>query len=355
MHDTATQSPSCNMTRMTALGAPWWNDSCDPSHLAEAVERGAVGATSNPVIVSSVVSEDPDRWLPVIDTLIGDYPTETEEQIAWRLIAEIGRIAAKVLEPVYQRTEGRAGYLCLQVNPRFHPSPDAMVAHGRELAAVAPNIAIKVPATQAGIEAVERLTAHSVAVNVTVSFTVSQAVAAAQAIERGLEKADNPEAIVPYVTLMEGRIDDHLKRVREAQGVDVDSEVLEWAGVAIFKKTAGLFREKGFRSTLLAAAYRNTQQWSQIIGQDVLQSIPYKTWKGYAQADIEPTLTLDEPIDPAILDTLQSKFEDFNKAYDEGGLAVEAFTGFGPSVHTLNQFITGYEALLAVVRQRMLV
>ena len=89
---------------MTELGAAWWNDSCDPDHLAEAVLQGASGATSNPVIVETVVSSTQDRWLPVIKELSANHPGESSEQITWRLISEMGWQAADVLRPVFEQS-----------------------------------------------------------------------------------------------------------------------------------------------------------------------------------------------------------------------------------------------------------
>ena len=111
---------------------------------------------------------------------------DTEVEIAWKMIARIGRIAAAILKPVHERMDGAAGYLSLQVNPTYYPDAKRMVEHGVSLRSVADNVAIKIPCTAAGLVAVEELTRRGVPVNVTVSFSVPQAVAAAEAIERGL-------------------------------------------------------------------------------------------------------------------------------------------------------------------------
>ena len=343
-----------NMTRMGALGAHWWNDSCDPAELADALEHGAVGATSNPVIVGTAVKSDPDRWLPEVDALIARNPTDTEIEIAWKLIAQIGEIAAGILKPVHERTAGAAGYLCLQVNPTLYPDAARMVEHGLSLASVAENVAIKIPCTAAGLMAVEELTRRGVAVNVTVSFSVPQAVAAAEAIERGLRDARSPGSIHPYVTVMRGRIDDHLKRVRDAEGIEMDPEALEWAGIAVFKRAAQIFDETGFQATLLGAAFRNTMQWSETIGPNVLQTIPYQNWKEFDAAEIDVRPSLAEPVDASHLNAL-NQIEDFRRAYEPDGMTPDEFAGFGPSIHTLNQFIDGYYDLLGIVRGRMLV
>lgn len=343
-----------NMKRMTALGADWWNDSCDIRELTDAVQTGAVGATSNPVIVATAVKQDPDRWIPVIKDLIRDNPTGSEEDIAWKLIARVGVDASKILLPVFKETKGVKGHLCLQVNPKYYRSAQRMLVHGKELAALAPNIAIKAPATEAGIQAVEEMTAAGVRVNVTVSFTVAQAIAAAEAIERGLKRARDPDSIHPYITIMVGRVDDQLKRTQAAKALAIDPGSLEWGGVAVFKRAAEVFRERGYKGTLLAAAYRNQIQWSEIIGPDVLQSIPYDWWRQYNDSDEVPRLSLVEPMKERIMSDLL-KFDDFKQAYYEDGMKPADFVHYGASIHTINQFIEGYEGLLKIVRGLMLV
>jgi transaldolase len=356
---TATAAAARTKMRLTTeLGADFWNDSCAPNELGEAVENGATGATSNPVIVYTAIKSDGMTWMPVLDQLIRDVPTATEEDLAWTLIEAIGAKAAAILRPVYEATGGRKGFLSMQINPKLYRDPKRMVEHGRTLAKVAPNVAIKCPCTKAGIEAAEELVADGINVNATVSFTVSQALAAAEAFERGMERAKKKgvdmERLHPYATLMVGRIDDLLQRVLAKGGVTIDPGYLHWAGVAVFKKTREVFKRKGYRATPLAAAYRHHMHWSELIGPGVVLSMPYAWWKQFEASDVEVTATLDRPVEPRIVEALYRKFPDFRRAYDEGGLAPDEFARYGASIHTLNQFIGGYHDLLALVRERML-
>ncbi|OGR03021.1 MAG: transaldolase [Deltaproteobacteria bacterium RIFOXYA12_FULL_61_11] len=341
-----------------ALGVDFWNDSCDLQELSEAVAAGAVGATSNPVIVASVVERRPELWLPVLDGLLAAHTCLTEDDVAWLLVEEGGRRAAEILLPVYERTRGRKGRLSLQVNPKLFPDAQAMLAHALELRDLAPNLAIKVPAVPAGLRALEELTARGVSVNATVSFTLAQTIACAEAIEAGLRRAEDhgldPSTIAPHVTLMVGRIDDHLRRVTAAQGVLLDPGVLDWAGVAIFKRAYTLFRERGYRATLLAAAYRCHLHWSQLIGEGLVLSIPYDWWQRFDHSTFELRRSIEEPVPAKILVQLQRELPDFIRAYEPEGLAPADFLGFGPSRHTLLQFLEGYQNLVGLVRRRML-
>jgi transaldolase len=329
--------PATKMRLTTQRGADFWNDSCAASELAEAVQNGATGATSNPVIVFSAVKADQATWIPVLDGLVAERPEADEEDLAWALIEAVGAKAAALLEPVHRETRGAKGFLSMQVNPKLYRSARRMAAHGRRLAAVAPNVAVKVPATTAGIAAGAELVAAGINVNATVSFTVAQALYAAEAFEAAMGRAAAAGAdmtrLHPYVTLMLGRLDDHLQRVMARDAVSIEPGFLNWAGVAVFKKTRRLFAERGYRSTLLGAAYRHHLHWSELVGPGVILSMPYAWWKQFEASDIEVTASLDRPVD---------------------GMPPAAFERYGATLHTLNQFIGGYHDLLALVRERML-
>jgi transaldolase len=346
------------MQQTSALGIDFWNDSCALNELGEAVANGAVGATSNPVIVSAAVNGDKARWLPVLDGLLREHPSDTEDDAAWRLIGAVVKEASALLAPVFEATGGRKGYLCAQVSPKLYRSTERMIEHGTTLAALAPNVAIKCPLTQEGIAAMEELTARGININATVSFTVPQAIAIAEALERGIDRALRsgiaPERLHPYVTIMVGRLDDHMKRVVEKHGIAIDSKHLDWAGIAVFKKARRIFVERKFRSTLLAAAYRHSMHWSALIGEGVIQSIPYNWWKQFEASDITPRKTLGEPLDTRVVEELYEKIPDFRRAYDERGLTADEFASYGASVHTLRQFLSGYQQLVELVRDRML-
>ena len=237
------------MQQTSELGSDWWNDSNDHDELQHAVNEGAVGATSNPVITCAAVKNHPDIWLPVIDKMIESNSTGSEDDILWNLIDEVGKKAANILQPVYEKTHGQKGKLSLQVNPKFYRNSDLMFKQGKYLASLAPNIAVKCPALPAGIVALEKLTANGICINATVSFTVPQAVQVAEAIERGLDQAEqdgkNIEKLTPYVTIMVGRIDDHLKRIKQSKNIDVDPEIIDWASIAVFKNAYKIFQKRG--------------------------------------------------------------------------------------------------------------
>src|SRR5207249_3191491 len=247
-----------------------WNDSADIGELKYAIENGAVGATCNPVIALGILKKEMTVWRPRIQQLMRELPGATEDQVGWKLIEEVSVRAAKLLEPAFAAHAGRNGRLSIQTDPRLYRDAGAIVEQAVRFDALAPNMIVKIPATKAGITAIEEATSRGISINATVSFTLPQCLAVAEAVERGLRRREaegkDIKAMGPVCTIMVGRLDDWLKVVLDRRDITVDPGILEWAGVAVFKKAYGMFRERGYRLRLLSAAFRNHMHWSELIG-----------------------------------------------------------------------------------------
>jgi transaldolase len=350
------KSPLHQMTQTTPTCL--WNDSADIDELTYAIDNGAVGATCNPVIAVTVLKKDMSAWRPRIEELLRDHPHATEDQIGWTLVQELSVRAAKLLEQIFQEHRGRNGRLSIQTDPRLYRDTDAIVENALALNELAANMIVKIPATRAGIPAIEEATYRGVSINATVSFSLPQCIAVAEAVERGLRRREaegkDIESMGPVCTIMVGRLDDWLKVQMEKYGIAIDPGYLEWAGVAVFKKTYGIFRQRGYRVRLLSAAFRNHMHWSELIGADAVISPPSAWQRRFNASDIEVRSRIDDPVDPHVVDQLLSHFPDFGRAHSEDGLAIEDFDSFGPTVRTLRQFIAACGDLDALVRDVML-
>lgn len=349
------KSPLHQMTQTTCTCL--WNDSCSVQELEYSIGHGAVGATCNPVIVVEVLKKEMPVWKDRIEQLIQAMPAATEHDIAWRLVDEMTVKGAALLKPVFDAHEGRNGRLSVQTDPRFYRDAEAIVRQAVHFSELAPNIIVKIPVTAAGIAAIEEATYRGISINATVCFSLPQCVAVGEALERGLRRREQEgrdiESMGSVCTLMVGRLDDWLKVAADKQGISVDPGVLEWAGLAVFKKTYRLFRERGYRMRLLSAAFRNHMHWSELIGGDVVISPPHAWQKRFNASDVGVEPRIDKPIAPEILTALQ-KFADFRRAYAEDGLAREEFDSFPPTRRTLRQFITACHDLDGQVRELML-
>jgi transaldolase len=187
-----------------------------------------------------------------------------------------------------------------------------------------------------------------------VCFTLPQCIAVAEAVERGLKRREREGTEIatmgPVCTIMVGRLDDWLKVLAERNNIAIDPGYLEWAGVAVFKKTYQVFRNRGYRLRLLSAAFRNHMHWSELIGGDVVISPPYSWQVRFNASDIEVRSRIDEPVRARVVEELEKKFPDFHRAYTESGLSIAEFDSFGPTRRTLRQFIGACHDLDGLVR-----
>jgi len=348
----AYKSPLHQMTQTTPTCL--WNDSASIAELNDSISHGAVGATCNPVIALSALKADMTTWKPRIAELIREMPSATEDQIGWKLVEELSVRAAELLRPAFEKHGGRNGRLSIQTDPRNFRNSEALLEQTVRFSKLAPNMIVKIPATRAGVPAIEEASYRGISINATVSFTLPQCVAVAEAVERGLRRREKEGKSVagmgPVCTIMVGRLDDWMKAVAEKEGVLVDPGIFEWAGVAVFKKTYRLFKERGYRTRLLSAAFRNHMHWSQLVGGDVVISPPH-AWQARINASgIAAVPRIDEPVEPRIVGELQERFPDFRRAYTEEGIAVDEFDGYGATRRTLRQFIAAVADLDALVR-----
>ncbi len=335
-----------------------WNDSCAVDELEYALSYGAVGATCNPTIVVDVWNKDPARWRARTVELGREHPAAAVTDLAWAVVEEMSVIGARLLEPVFEAQAGRQGRLSMQTDPTLYRTPDAIVEQALRFADLAPNIIVKIPATAAGIVAIEDATYRGVSVNVTVSFTTAQCVAAAEAIERGLRRRDaeglDTRRMGPVVTLMAGRVEDWLRVLVERDGIIVDPDALPWSGIAVFKRAYQEFQARGFRARLLCAAIRHHYHWSELIGGDVVLALPSAWQKRFNGSDVEVRARIDDPIEQRFVDALRSHFPDFVRAYEPDGLRVDEFDSFGPTARTLRAFIASRQELVRLVTDALI-
>jgi transaldolase len=347
MHETVTLTPT-----------EVWNDSCARVELEHAIAEGATGATSNPVLVLEALRLEPEPWTSRIRELAAEMPSATDTEVAWRIAEEMAVRGARLLEPVFERTGGRRGRLSIQVDPARYRDADAMLEQATRFAGLAPNIQVKLPVTTAGLEAVEEATARGIPVNATVSTTLAGALAVGEAVERGLRRRTasglDVEGIHPVCTLMIGRLEDWLKVVCARDGILVTPGIVEWAGIAVFKRAYALYGERGYRTRLLSGAFRNHLPWSQLIGGDIVITIPPAWQRQLNASGIAVRSRIDEPVDAGIVAELTDALPEFRLAYEPDGLADADLDTYGATVRTLRTFIAASHDLQSRIRDVML-
>jgi len=265
--------------------------------LAAMVERGVVGVTSNPTIFQSAIAEG-DAYDDQIRRLAGEL--DDPKEIFWRLAVDDIRDACDVLRPVYDRSGGD-GFVSLEVDPTL--AYDAATTHSEAVRLHGlvdrPNLLIKIPATEPGLQAIEETIAAGISVNVTLIFSLERHRGVAEAYVRGLERyaqaGGDLGAIKSVASFFVSRVDSEAdKRIEQLGGHD---RLLGTLAIANAKLAYQLFLEvfSGERWEALAAKgasvqrplwaststknpkYRDVLYVEELIGPDTVNTMPTGT------------------------------------------------------------------------------
>ena len=300
------KSPLHEMAVTTATD--YWNDSCSVEELTYAIERGAVGATTNPTIVLGVLKSEMHLWRARIREVIAENPLWSEIEVTWEVFEEIAANGAGLLLPVFERENHKKGRLSIQTNPAFYRNAQAIVEQAIHFSRLAANMQVKIPVTKDGIKAIEEATYRGVNINATVNFTVPQTIAVAEAVERGLDRraaeGKSLSEMSPVCTIMIGRTDDWMQVVAKKENILVNPGYLHWAGIACLKKAYVIFKERGYRTRLLAAAYRHHLHWTELIGGDIVMTIPSEWQKLFNASGFAITERMHASVPAEIIETL---------------------------------------------------
>ena len=316
----------------------WWHDSAQTAELALGLERGAVGVTTNPYLANLALVKDRAVWAPAIEAVLArNLPPEQKAEALMRIA--VTTTAAKLM-PQFEASHGQSGFVCGQVNPERAGDRDSMLPMARRYHAWAPNIAVKLPATSAGLDVMEDSIAEGITVAVTISFTVPQAIAIGERHMAGIGRA-HAKGIQPgkcFAVVMIGRLDDFLREVaHDTQAAATESDI-RFSGLAVVKRAYRIYKERGYQAVLLVAALRGDYHLTELAGADLLMSIAPGIQRGLVSADLPREERIDRPIPADALERLR-QMPEFVRAYEPDGMPPSQFVAFGATQRTLSQFI----------------
>jgi transaldolase len=130
--------------------------------------------------------------------------------------------------------------------------------------------------------------------------------------------------------------------------------VVHHAGIACVKRAHAVFTQRGYRTRLLAAAFRHHRHWSELIGGDIVLTITSAWQRQFNASDIEVVERFAEPVPADVIAELCRAFPDFRRAYEPDGMRPDEFDSYGATVRTLRGFIASYHELAGIVRDVML-
>ena len=315
----------------------WWHDSAESTELDLGLERGAVGVTTNPFLANIAINRNRSLWDPAINDVLARQCSPEEKAEALTHVA-VTRAAAKLL-PQFEASDRAAGYVCAQVNPVRAADRDCMRAMAKRYHSWAPNIAVKLPATAAGLDVLEECVAQGITITATVSFTLPQVLAIAERHRAGSERA-RAAGIEPgkcFAVIMIGRLDDYLREVAHDNEVSVSESDIRSAGLAVTKRAYQLYRDQEYEAVLLVAALRGDYHLTELAGADLVMSIHPTSQEFFVARDHPREERIDSPVPEDVIDRL-SQMPEFVRAYEPDGMEPNDFIGFGATQRTLGQF-----------------
>jgi len=238
----------------------------------------------------------------------------------------------------------------MQGDPRIDTDPDAIVEEALRFSELSPNFMAKIPVTEAGIAAIERLVAENVPICATEIFAVSQAIHMCEVYQEAVDKSGNEPPF--YVTHITGIFDDLFKATVENEQIDIAPSVLSQAGTIIARKEYRILKERGYPGTLLGGGLRELHHFTGVVGGDLAVTLNWRDVKRLNELDKPVVSRIDVEPPQDVVDELIDKLPNFRRAYEEGALEVEEFEDFGPVVLFRTAFLNGYARLLDAIAER---
>jgi transaldolase len=310
---------SSRLHQLSALGQSVWidylsRDLIESGSLERAIaEDAVVGVTSNPSIFQQALAQG-DAY----DEQIAASTASDAESVFVDLALRDVTAACDLLRPVWERTEAHDGYVSIEVEPTLAGNTEATIAQATQFhdAIARPNLLVKIPATDAGIPAIEEMTARGHSINVTLIFSLFRHRQIADAYLRGLERlvatGGDPSRVHSVASFFVSRVDSETDRRLAAAGrIDLKSRL----GIANAKLAYQQYKElfAGERWEQLAArgatkqrclwaststkdpSLRDTLYVEELIGPETISTMPAETIRafqhhGHAEVTLESRL-----------------------------------------------------------------
>lgn len=342
------------------INTVWGHDYA--SGITHSLRRGALFSTNNPAKNTLFKKDFPDEYRRILEEIVRDYPNASLEDHVSMILVKICARNARPLQPIFDVTNGRYGFLCIQVDPFNIPNPDSTdkiiqqvhfyhEAFKRELNTETPNIVYKIPAVERALKAAEVLAGEGYRLCVTLNFTVAQH----EAFARIISEARTPG----FVVLMGGLLDDKVTLDLKNLGIDQATEIGRHAAQAVIRKSYANLHAKGYDQfvSIMTAAVRGPWAIANTLApvdgaQSFITTLTAKI-NEFDQSPMPLVAKMDEPVDPAILAALM-KSPVFRKAYatlDEQPWYWDELFEFPPFVAFYDQFRNAYAELTEDMRQ----
>ena len=328
----------------------WINNPTQPQ-ADLALEHGALGCTNNPSYTQKMLDHPKysDYAYGILDDVLREIDDDRKAAIEFQ--ARMVKPVADKFMPLFKQSGGEHGFVSIQGDPFADDNAKDIVDQARYNRNVSPNICCKIPLTEPGLEAIEQLIPMGVPMNSTEIFGVSQMVALAETYEKVARQSGKFPMM--YMSHIAGIYDDYLRAYVKENDIQISTDVLHQAGLAVARKVYRIMTERAYKCIFIGGGARGLHHFTEMVGGKVCITI---NWIGTADKLIEknpPVMyRLFNPVPDKVIDELMEKLPDFRKGYLEDGLSVEEFEDFGPVQLFKSAFTKSWGKVLEIIKER---
>jgi len=324
------------------------------------------GVTTNPPLSQQAIQDDPAFWEKVAADILAQNSGLDKEGLFWELYKTVVKRGSEMYLPLFEASNYKEGFLSGQVDPRSVFDKEAMIRQAEEIAAINPNVMVKVPGSKQGYEVIEYLTAKGIPTNNTLTFVFAQLKDCADTVKRGLETARKNGVDLSkwrsVITHMEGRFGNlgGLKDFAAEAGVELTDGEIRLAELAVFKKAYKYLKDNDLPSKMLSCSLilgptvdGDNRIWhlEEKAGADVVMTCPPSfidkviNLPGVEKINLEKDRILED-IPRDLMDKLM-RVPYFEKGYAADGYSRDEYSTILPLQKTAEQFSNATEEMVA--------
>jgi transaldolase len=331
---------------------------------------GFRGVTTNPPLSLQAIKLAPELWAAEIKKIARDNPGLDYEGVYWTMYLDLVKKGARAIQPVWEKSGGKYGFLSGQVDPRLVTDGDRMLAQGLQVAAQGPNVMVKLPGSRQGYEILEELTARGISTNNTTSFTVPQYLRCMSAVSAGLLRAKAAgvdlsrwRSVITHMSARLGELSDW-KTEAKARGIELTLPEIRDGEEAVLKRAYHYGKSIGHPSKMLQCSMRveTDERTGKTVsrhiqdfgGSDMVYTCPPGYIAGLMTAGLEEfdANAIDREPNKASVEKLL-KLPSFRQAYEYDGMRPDQFAHFGSFKATEAEFAAATRQTVDFVRMTL--
>lgn len=337
--------------RVQALtGTKFWINNVTHEEAKLAIEAGAVGCTQNPSYLWRIINHPVEgkHAQEIIDETIKETTdnNEVESIVQRKLIKEI----SDIFLPLWESSRGKYGYVSIQGDPVNEEDASVIINEARKNRELNPNIMIKIPATKAGLEAMQILIAENTPINATEVMGIGQALDVCKMYRKISTETGMKPPI--YYSLITGIYDEYLAKQIENENISIYKDFVYMAGIIIAKKVYAITKAHYPEIGFIGGGMRGFQHFTEMVGADACITM---NWQKHA----EELLKENAPVVPRFYNPVPDMYleallhvPDFRKAYFENGLTVDEYEHFGPVDYFRSMFLNAWNNSIDFINKR---